>query len=288
MKLTIGFSPCPNDTFIFDAIVNHKINCGDLQFEVFMEDVETLNQWALEGKLDITKLSYAVLPLVLDNYIVLNSGSALGNGVGPILISDLPNQKEGSTQGLFNIDEKTIAIPGAHTTANLLFSLAYPNAFNKVFMRYDEIENFVLSGKGPGVIIHENRFTYEARGLHKIMDLGEHWENKTGQPIPLGGIVINRSVDLSVSMQVDQLIKKSIDYAFRYHYKELAVYVKNNAREMSEAIMRRHIDLYVNNYSVSLGETGRKAVKQLLNIHQLNKNNNLYQSKEIFLIPDQP
>ena len=288
MKLTIGFSPCPNDTFIFDAIVNHKINCGDLQFEVFMEDVETLNQWALEGKLDITKLSYAVLPLVLDNYIVLNSGSALGNGVGPILISDLPNQKEGSTQGLFNIDEKTIAIPGAHTTANLLFSLAYPNAFNKVFMRYDEIENFVLSGKGPGVIIHENRFTYEARGLHKIMDLGEHWENKTGQPIPLGGIVINRSVDLSVCMQVDQLIKKSIDYAFRYHYKELAVYVKNNAREMSEAIMRRHIDLYVNNYSVSLGETGRKAVKQLLNIHQLNKNNNLYQSKEIFLIPDQP
>ena len=148
MKLTLGFSPCPNDTFIFDALVNKKIDAGSLEFDVVLEDVQTLNQWAKEGKLNITKLSYGVLPLVLDKYIVLNSGSALGRGVGPLLITS----KE---CGMTNVDEKTIAIPGEDTTAHLLFSQAYPNATNKVFLRYDEIEDFVLSGKGLGVIIHE-------------------------------------------------------------------------------------------------------------------------------------
>jgi 1,4-dihydroxy-6-naphthoate synthase len=178
VKITLGFSPCPNDTFIFDALVNNKIDTEGLVFDVVLEDVQTLNQWVIEGKLDITKLSYGVLPLVLDKYIVLNSGSALGNGVGPLLISN----KE---QGTENVEENTIAIPGENTTAHLLFSLAYPNAKNKIFMRYDEIENFVLQDKGLGVIIHENRFTYAAKGLHKIIDLGDFWEQQTGNPIPL-------------------------------------------------------------------------------------------------------
>lgn len=261
MKLSLGFSPCPNDTFIFDALVNNKIDTEGLSFEVFMEDVETLNQWALKGKLDITKLSYAVLPMVLNNYIVLNSGSALGTGVGPLLIS-------GTEQGNSKINESIIAIPGEHTTAHLLFCLAYPNALNKVFLRYDQIENFVLNGTGLGVIIHENRFTYQAKGLYKITDLGEFWEKKTNNPIPLGGIVIKRTVDHKVSLQIDKLIRKCIEYAYNNYSQELSGYIKAHSQEMSEEIMRRHIDLYVNNYSIDLAEEGKSAVMKLLEVYQ--------------------
>ena len=261
MTLTLGFSPCPNDTFIFDALVNSKINTGGLQFDVVLEDVQTLNKWALQGKLDITKLSYGVLPLVLEQYIVLNSGSALGSGVGPLLIK---NEK----LIINNVEEYLIAIPGEHTTAHLLFSLAYPEAKNKIFLRYDEIENFVLEGKGLGVIIHENRFTYADKGLQKITDLGDYWEKETGKSIPLGGIVVKRSVDSTVKLQVDALIRKSIEYAYVNHYKELTDYVKKHSQEMSEAVMRQHIDLYVNNYSISLGQTGKDAVRKLLQVFQ--------------------
>jgi len=194
MTLSLGFSPCPNDSFIFDAMVNNKIDTEGLSFDVVLEDVETLNQWALEGKLDITKLSYGVLPLALEKYIVLNSGSALGNGVGPLLIQKSKVKSQ-------NVEESLIAIPGEHTTAHLLFSLAYPHANNKVFMRYDQIEDFVLQDKGLGVIIHENRFTYEAKGLQKITDLGDYWEKETGNPIPLGGIVVKRAVDNEICIQ---------------------------------------------------------------------------------------
>jgi 1,4-dihydroxy-6-naphthoate synthase len=261
MTLTLGFSPCPNDTFIFDALVNNKIDTGGLQFDVILEDVQTLNSEALQGKLDITKLSYGVLPLVLEKYIVLNSGSALGSGVGPLLISH-------NEQGTRNIEENTIAIPGEHTTAHLLFSLAYPAAKKKIFLRYDEIENFVLEGKGLGVIIHENRFTYADKGLQKITDLGDYWEKETGKPIPLGGIVIKHSIDTEIKIQVDKLIRKSIEYAYSNHYKELTDYVKKHSQEMSEAVMRKHIDLYVNNYSINLGEAGKDAVQKLLTVFQ--------------------
>src|SRR4051812_32151618 len=149
MKLTLGFSPCPNDTFIFDALVNKKIDSGGIDFEPILDDVQTLNQWALEGKLDITKISYGVLPLVLHQYIVLNSGSALGKGVGPLLI------RHGEAK-MQPVEEQVVAIPGKNTTAHLLFSLAYPAAEKNVFLRYDEIEDFVLANKGVGVIIHEN------------------------------------------------------------------------------------------------------------------------------------
>jgi 1,4-dihydroxy-6-naphthoate synthase len=260
MKLTLGFSPCPNDTFIFDALVNNKIDTEGLEFETVLEDVQTLNQWALQGRLDITKLSYGVLALVLDKYLVLNSGSALGRGVGPLLIS-----KE--EQEILNVEASTIAIPGEHTTAHLLFSLAYPNAGKKIFIRYDEIENFVLENKGLGVIIHENRFTYEAKGLHKIIDLGDYWEKKTNSPIPLGGIVIKKEIDDLLQMKIDRLIKRSIEFSYS-NYPQLNDYIRSHSQEMNEEVMRKHIDLYVNDYSLNLGDEGRAAVNKLLDVYQ--------------------
>jgi len=260
MKFTLGFSPCPNDTFIFDALANKKIDTGDFEFDIVLEDVQTLNKWALDGKLDITKLSYGVLPLVLDKYIVLKSGSALGTGVGPLLL----NKKE---QEISDVADYRIAIPGENTTAHLLFSLTYPAAQKKIFLRYDEIEQFVLEGEGLGVIIHENRFTYQAKGLHKIIDLGDYWEKETGNPIPLGGITISREIDSTIQQQIDELIKKSIEYAFS-NYPFLSDYVKKYSQEMSETVMRKHIDLYVNDYSINLKEEGKAAVVKLLQVYE--------------------
>ncbi len=277
MKLTLGFSPCPNDTFIFDAMVNHKIDTKGLAFEVLLEDVQTLNQWALEGKLSITKLSYGVLPLVLDKYSVMNSGSALGKGVGPLLISaSIINDQP--------IEDILVAIPGENTTAHLLFSMAYPNAKNKVFLRYDEIENFVLANKGLGVIIHENRFTYEAKGLKKIIDLGDYWENKTGNAIPLGGIVIKKEIDISTQHTIDTLIKESIEYAFS-NYPLLNDYIRSHAQEMSESVMRQHIDLYVNEYSLDLGDMGKNAILKLLENHPIQSSENSKKMEDIFVAP---
>lgn len=276
MKLTLGFSPCPNDTFIFDALVNKKIDTEGLEFDIILEDVQTLNQWAIDGKLNITKLSYGVLPLVLDNYIVLNSGSALGKGVGPLLIRnkkvEIRNKK---------VEDHIIAIPGKNTTAHLLFSLAYPNAKNKIFLRYDEIENFVIEERGLGVIIHENRFTYADKGLEKIIDLGDYWETKTLNPIPLGGIVVKRNIDSNIQRKVDALIKESIEYAYS-KYPELNDYIRNHSQEMSEDVMRKHIDLYVNKHSISLGEDGKKAVIKLLDVYQQTNHSNKYPG-DIFL-----
>ncbi len=209
MKYTLGFSPCPNDTFIFDALVNKKIDSENIDFDVRLEDVETLNELAINNVLDFTKISYGVLPFVLENYKVLNSGSALGKGVGPLLISkELISFDE--------VDDCVIAIPGENTTAHMLFSQAFPNAKNKVFKRYDEIENFVSDSgeKHLGVIIHENRFTYFKKGLKKIVDLGNFWEKKTNYPIPLGGIIGRKTIDENILMKVDHLIKKSIEYSF--------------------------------------------------------------------------
>ena len=268
MKCSLGFSPCPNDTFIFDALVNRKIDSGELAFDVVLEDVQTLNEWAIAGKLDITKLSYGVLPLVLEQYILLNSGSALGRGVGPLLITNKEPAAPAGRQGMMNVEDNVIAIPGEHTTAHLLFSLAYPNATKKVFLRYDKIEEFVLSGQGLGVIIHENRFTYQDKGLHKITDLGDYWEKHTGHSIPLGGIVIKRSLPVTIQQTVDRLIRESIEYAYRHHHEELNDYVKKHSQEMSEAVMRQHINLYVNQHSINLGEEGRTAVNKLLEVYK--------------------
>jgi 1,4-dihydroxy-6-naphthoate synthase len=257
VTLTIGFSPCPNDTFIFDALIHQKINTEGISFIPVLEDVQTLNKWAMEGKLDITKLSYGVLPRVLDQYQLLNSGSALGQGVGPLLITN------GEVEA--NVEQETIAIPGENTTAHLLFTLKYPNANRKFFLRYDAIEDFVLQGKGLGVIIHENRFTYYEKGLKKIADLGDYWEQQNKVPIPLGGIVIKTGLPTLIKEKVDSLIRQSVEFAF-LNYPQLDPYVKEHAQEMSEDVMRKHIDLYVNNYSIDLGEAGRKAVIKLLEV----------------------
>ncbi|MBS1580211.1 MAG: 1,4-dihydroxy-6-naphthoate synthase [Bacteroidetes bacterium] len=266
MKYTLGFSPCPNDTFIFDALANKKIDTHGIDFDIVLEDVQTLNSWALQGKLDFSKISYGVLPLITNNYILLNSGGALGKGVGPLLIAKSVNNKQ------WTIDNKVIAIPGENTTAHLLFSLAYPNAKNKKFLIFNQIENAVLNEEVDcGVIIHENRFTYQNKGLHKIIDLGEYWEQTTKLPIPLGGIVAHKKINNAISKQVDALIKQSVEYAFANHYKQLTNYVKQHSQEMSEVVMQQHIDLYVNNYSINLGEEGKKAVLKLIEI--FNKTN---------------
>jgi 1,4-dihydroxy-6-naphthoate synthase len=266
MKFTIGFSPCPNDTFIFDALVNHKIDTSGFEFDVQLEDVQTLNEWAKAGKLDISKISYGVLPLVLNEYLVLNSGGALGKGVGPLLITNQASEQFKIQNSKLKIS--SVAIPGENTTAHLLFSLAFPEAKNKQFMVFHEIEEAVLSGKtDAGVIIHENRFTYQDKGLVKIMDLGEYWEETIKTPIPLGGIVMKRHFDLAIQQKVDALIRKSLEYAFA-NYPELTEYVRRHSQEMNDTVMRQHIDLYVNNYSIGLGEDGKKAVQKLLEVYQ--------------------
>ena len=279
MKLTLGFSPCPNDTFIFDALINKKIDTGDLSFDAVLEDVQTLNNWAIAGKLDISKISYGVLPLVLKEYIVLNAGGALGKGVGPLLIS------KHAVAATEKIDEKIIAIPGENTTAHMLFSLAYPQAQHKQFIIFSGIEDAVINGKVDlGVIIHENRFTYQQKGLKKVIDLGEYWEQQTQYPVPLGGIVIKRSIDNKLQKKIDALIQQSVEYAFE-NYPALADYVKQHSQEMEENVMRQHIDLYVNKYSIDLGKEGKEAVKKLLTVYnQVNPSGaELYTTASLFV-----
>lgn len=255
-KLTLGFSPCPNDTFIFDALIHHKIDTEGLDFELQLLDVEELNNKAVAGELDITKLSYHAFAYVSQQYILLNSGSALGQNCGPLLVALNPLSKE-------EINNGAIAIPGKLTTANFLFSLEYPNAKNKKAVLFSNIEQGVLSGQfDAGVIIHENRFTYEERGLTKICDLGERWEATTGFPIPLGGIAIKRDLDIELQRKVDRLIKKSIEFAFQHKEAPLK-FMRQHAQEMVEDVMYKHVNLYVNEYSIDLGEKGKKAIEFL-------------------------
>jgi len=264
MKLSLGFSPCPNDTFIFDALVNNKINTEGLEFDVHLEDVQTLNEWALKGKLDISKISYGVLPLVLSQYHLLKSGGALGKGVGPLLIS----KKTVKSKDLeVFINNAVIAIPGVNTTAHLLFSLAFPNATMKEFLVFNEIEDAVLNESvDAGVIIHENRFTYQDKGLIKLMDLGSYWEQQLNVPIPLGGIIAHNRIGNEMAAKVDNLIRKSVEFAFS-NYPELTDYIRIHAQEMSEDVMRKHIDLYVNNFTIDIGVEGRKAVDKLIEVY---------------------
>jgi 1,4-dihydroxy-6-naphthoate synthase len=262
MKLSLGFSPCPNDTFIFDALVNKKIDTGGLEFEVITEDVETLNQWALQGKLDITKLSFPAFFQSLDQYVLLNAGSALGKGVGPLVVSKFKIKKS-----KLKIGDATIALPGVNTTANLLFNFAYPEALNKKYMVFSAIEDSVSNGETDlGVIIHENRFTYQQKGLHKVMDLGEYWEEKKKMPIPLGGIAIKRKIDRKTITLIDKLIRKSLEHAFS-NYPLITDYVRRHSQAMQDEVMRQHIDLYVNKYSLDLGKKGRKAIQKLYKVY---------------------
>ena len=261
MKLTLGFSPCPNDTFIFDALIHHKIDTEGLEFEVCFDDVETLNQKALKGELDITKLSFHAFAYVANQYALLDSGSALGFGVGPLLIS------KKKFKGDLSPDLK-VGIPGKYTTANFLLGIAYPGLQKKEMMVFSEIEAALIEEKiDLGLIIHENRFTYQDKDLHKIIDLGDYWEQLTGCAIPLGGIVINRNIDKVIQLKVNRLIRRSVEYAFA-NPKSCIEFIKQHAQEMEEAVMYKHIELYVNKYSINLGAEGRKAIDTLFNLAQ--------------------
>lgn len=261
MKLSIGFSPCPNDTFIFDALVNGKIDTKGYEFEPLLEDVETLNEWALQGRLDITKLSFAAFFQAIEHYILLPAGSALGKGVGPLLITK--DHELTLEQVIRQQSELRFALPGLHTTANLLFSFAFPDANKKQFMLFSEIENAIIDRKADlGIIIHENRFTYASKGLYEILDLGKFWQERMKVPIPLGGIAVNQSIKRSVAVQVGNLVRESLNYALA-NYPLVADYVKDHSQTMSEDVMRQHIQLYVNDYSLELGEEGKHAIEVL-------------------------
>jgi len=258
MNLTIGYSPCPNDCFVFDALVNKKIDTEGLNFEVILEDIETLNKKALEGHLDITKLSFHAYVYNLKQYILLRAGSALGFNCGPILVKSAKSK-------IKNLDDISVAIPGKLTTANFLLSLAYPNLKNKIEYTFSDIEEAVLKGKvDAGLIIHENRFTYHEKGLVKIIDLGEYWNSLIQAPIPLGGIVIKRHLDKDLQQKVNKLIKKSVEFAFQNPESSMQ-YVKQNAQEMNEEVMKKHINLYVNSFSLDLGDIGINAVELMFN-----------------------
>ena len=256
--LTLGFSPCPNDTFMFAALVNGWIDTKGLTFESELADIETLNEWAGQGRLDITKLSFNRYYSLSDQYRLLSSGAALGRGCGPLLVARQALSPE-------SIDQASIALPGVWTTAHLLFSVFYPNARDKRFMVFHEIEEAVSNGSTEaGVIIHENRFTYEDKGLVKITDLGETWEQETGLPIPLGGIFSSAALDAHLSHLIEELIRESILFARRYPEKVMP-YVRAHAQEMEDSVMQAHIDLYVNDFSLDLGDEGHTAILRLKN-----------------------
>ena len=258
MKLSLGSSPCPNDCFIFDAIANRRIDLEGLDVAIRMADVEALNKAAFAGDLDVTKLSYHAYAYCADRYVLLDAGSALGRNCGPLLISKRTIASEEVASGGLRI-----AIPGKYTTANFLLGLAFPAAQNKTELLFSEIEGAVLDGRvDAGLIIHENRFTYTEKGLKKIVDLGEFWEAETGAPIPLGGIVVRRSAPAHVQQAVNRIVRRSVEYAFAHRGASLP-YVRAHAQEMSEQVMYRHIDLYVNDFSVDLGPDGRRAVELL-------------------------
>ena len=255
-KISLGFSTCPNDTFIFDAMVHHKVDTENLDFDVVLADVEELNNKALQNELDVTKISYHAYSKIANNYLLLDSGSALGYKNGPLLIS----KKKIYTDEL---NEITIAIPGLNTTANLLLSIAFPNVKNKKEYIFSDIEDAILDGEvDAGLIIHENLFTYEKKGLIKIIDLGEYWEKETGLPIPLGGIAINRNLNHNLQLKINRVLKRSIEYAFA-NPKSAYPFIKQYAQEMDEDVMYKHIELYVNNFTLDLGENGKKAIEIL-------------------------
>jgi 1,4-dihydroxy-6-naphthoate synthase len=255
-QLTIGYSPCPNDTYIFYALVHGKVRVPGITFRERLEDVETLNQLALGGALDLTKISYHALGHLRDRYALLRSGGALGRGCGPLLVA-----KPGAR--LDDIRTGAVAVPGKLTTAWLLLRLYDPALTNIVVMTFDRIMQAVAEGAvTAGLIIHESRFTYPFYQLEKLLDLGEWWEQYSGLPLPLGGILGKRSLGAEMLLKVEEAIRESLRYA-RTHPAEVLDYVKKHSQEMDETVMLKHIDLYVNDLSLDLGSEGTAAVQRL-------------------------
>lgn len=257
MKIRLNFSTCPNDTFMFDALVNKKIDCKGLEFDVHMADIEELNSIAMTQEVDVSKLSYATYPSIRDNYKILTSGSALGYGSGPLLVSKHKIFKE-------ELSDVTVAVPGKHTTANRLLEIAFPEILRKKYYLFSDISEAILSGEvDAGVLIHEERFTYAAKGLQLVADLGEEWENRFHLPIALGAIVVNRSLEPETQQLINTLLEDSIRYAFKNPLSSRE-FVKQYARELSDETIERHIKMFVNDYSLNIGNEGREAVVKLL------------------------
>lgn len=255
--LSLGYSPCPNDTFIFAALVHNQVPCGGLHFQERLEDVETLNRLALEATLDLTKISYHAFGHVRDNYSLLRSGSALGRGCGPLVVASAPCS-------MADLRDKTVLIPGEMTTASLLLQLCESGLTDLRSLPFDEIMPALQRGEAAaGVIIHESRFTFTDYGLHQVIDLGQWWEDSTGLPIPLGGILARRDLDPEVVARVEQGICASLEFA-RTHPDQVAAYIRAHAQELSEEVTTQHINLYVNDFSLDLGPEGEHAVRYLL------------------------
>ncbi|MBR4215868.1 MAG: 1,4-dihydroxy-6-naphthoate synthase [Bacteroidales bacterium] len=258
MKLTLAYSTCPNDTFIFDALANGKIDTEGIDFEISLADIDVLNKNAVSANPpDITKISSNAYGIdIWKDYVILDSGSALGRNNGPLLVA-----KEAFP--LTEINQKRILIPGINTTANLLFTTFFPNAKDKTPMLFSEIEKEVINRHyDAGLLIHEGRFTYQSKGLVKLADMGELWEKKFNMPIPLGSIIARRTLSPDIIAKVDRIIRRSVQYSLNNPESPMP-YIRDNAREMDDTVMRSHIALYVNNFSVSLGKEGRQAIEFL-------------------------
>jgi 1,4-dihydroxy-6-naphthoate synthase len=254
--LTLGYSPCPNDTFIFHALVHGAIPADGMRFTERLEDVETLNRLAAAAELDVTKISYGAAPGLLRDYVLLRSGGALGRGCGPLIVAREPMDRDG-------LRGKRIAIPGRNTTANLLLRLYAPDAEPGIEVVYSDIMPAVERGEvDAGLIIHESRFTYPQHGLVKVADLGEWWEQTTGLPIPLGGIMARRALGDDAIRRVDDAIRRSVQHAFA-HPDESRPYIRAHAQEMDDAVAQQHIDLYVNDFSVDVEADGERAIREL-------------------------
>jgi 1,4-dihydroxy-6-naphthoate synthase len=259
MKLSLAISSCPNDTFMFDALINKKIDVKNYKFDLIIADVEELNKLSQKAETDISKMSFHNFFKVADNYQMLRSGAALGNNCGPLIISKRKIYPE-------ELKDCKIAIPGESTTANLLMQIFFPTANNKQTYLFSDIEDVVLSGEcDAGLVIHETRFTYIQRDLRLIADLGVMWENKFNLPIPLGGIAVKRNLPDNVKTDINKILRNSIEYAFANPGSAME-FMKQNAIELHEDIIMKHVELYVNNYSIDLGIDGIGAVEKLVSL----------------------
>jgi 1,4-dihydroxy-6-naphthoate synthase len=255
MRLTFGYSPCPNDTFAFHALTHGLVETG-LEIEPVLLDIEELNRRAHRSELDLTKLSFGAMPAVGERYRLLRSGAALGRGCGPLVVSRTPGQLADAIRG-------QLAVPGRETTAFLLLRLACPELGDVVELRYDRILGAVERGEvDAGLIIHESRFTYRDHGLVEVADLGAWWEKETGLPIPLAGICARADLDADVAAEAERAIRASVEHAFA-HPDDSREYVRAHSQELSDEVCRSHIELYVNDYSVDLGEDGLDAIAAL-------------------------
>jgi 1,4-dihydroxy-6-naphthoate synthase len=259
MKLSLGFSPCPNDTFIFEALVHGRVDTEGVTFDWFLADVEELNRRAMEGSVDVTKMSFHAYAVAAANYLILDSGSALGHNNGPLVVSRHKMYPD-------ELENALIAIPGKYTTANLLFSIFWPGASRKREYIFSDIPEAVMSGEvDAGLIIHETRFTYLSLGLKKVADTGQYWEKMTGMPVPLGGIVVRRSVNEEIAGKVSRSIRRSIEYAWADPSASVD-FIRRNAREIDSAVTMEHISLFVNDFSLSLGKDGKAAIERLYSV----------------------